>query len=538
MGSRARGLSGSTLAMLVACVGTPPAPPVASSPEDPPTPGQRIDAIVSALSEPGCPGLYAMYGPEIQQQISEERNAELCVELLEQVGPILSASEPRREDEWEIYRLTATKDDIILWLRWDDAGRIDRINSSSDTSAKCEDAIARSGVPPRPAAPEPAAGRFTDVSDYALPPCVTARSSMDAHPGDIDGDGDLDLIVAVEFGTNLVLINDGRGRFDDQTGTRLDAQVHDSEDIGLADLDGDGDLDLLFVSEDDQLNQLYLNDGTGVFSEATERLGGVTGVSNAIAVGDIDGDGDPDVLIGNAGQNEALVNDGAGAFAVETAARLPVAPDTTQDLELGDIDGDGDLDLVVSNEDDNRLLVNDGSGVFHDETGARLPLTPGAEETREADFGDVDGDGDLDLVFANVDFIAGRDPHNRLLLNDGRGVFVDETAARFPEDPVGSLDAELLDLDGDGDLDLVTANWHAGFRAFINDGTGAFRRDAEAFPGPGQASGVDVEFADFTGDGRPDLYLCHYRGSDRLLTANRREEGDRTPPSIEPRRRP
>ncbi|MEM9457473.1 MAG: VCBS repeat-containing protein [Myxococcota bacterium] len=525
------------LSLFTACASPPPPtprePPVASEP-----PGRRIDAIVSALGEPGCPGLYEMYDPDVQQQISREQHAVLCAELLDQVGPILSVSEPRFEDEWEIYRLTATRDDIILWLSWDEAGRIRRIGSSSDLSAKCEDAIARSGVPARPPAPEPTPGRFTDVSDHALPPCVTARSSMDARPGDIDGDGDLDLIVAVEFGSNLVLINDGHGRFDDQTHERLDTQVHDSEDIGLADLDADGDLDLLFVSEDDQLNQLYVNDGTGVFSEVTERLGGVTGVSNAVIVGDIDGDGDGDVLIGNAGQNEALVNDGAGTFAVETAARLPAASDTTQDLELGDIDGDGDLDLVVGNEDDNRVLVNDGTGVFRDQTEARLPLTPGAEETREVDLGDVDGDGDLDLFFANVAFIEGRDPQNRLLLNDGHGVFVDQTATRLPEDPVGSLDGDLLDLDGDGDLDLVTANWHEDFRAFLNDGTGSFRRDASRLARSARASGVDVEFADFTGDGLPDLYLCNYRDSDRLLAANSRMESDAKAHSVDGGRDP
>ena len=476
--------------------------------------------MAAALSKPGCPGLYAMYGPEIQGALSEEQNAQLCEELLHTVGPIVDVSPPRHEGPWAIYRLTATKDEIILRLVWADDGRIAQISSSSDASDKCQDSIARHGPPPRPTEPPPrSSGPFTDVSAHALPPCVTAGRSMDAHPGDIDGDGDLDLVVAVEFGPNIVLINDGHGRFEDESRARLDDRVHDSEDIGLADLDGDGDLDLVFVSEDDRLDQLYLNDGTGVFTDASERLGSVDGVSNAVELGDIDGDGDLDILIGNAGPNAVLINDGKGTFSVETERRLPSTAETTQDLELGDIDGDGDLDLVVANEDGNRLLLNDGKGVFRDETDARLPSGP-EQETREADFGDVDGDGDLDLVLANVEFIEGKDPQNRLLFNDGGGVFEDRTATHLPVDPVGTLDGDLIDIDGDGDLDLATANWQEDARAFLNDGKGSFQRDEGVVATSAPVSGVDFEFADFTGDGVPDLYLCNYRGLDHLLVAN------------------
>lgn len=93
---------------------------------------------------------------------------------------------------------------------------------------------------------------------------------MDVAVGDADGDGDPDLALAIEFGPNLLVINDGSGRFADETASRLPAAIHDSEDAAFADLDGDGDRDLVFVSEDDQINELYLNDGAG---EAQRRTG-------------------------------------------------------------------------------------------------------------------------------------------------------------------------------------------------------------------------------------------------------------------------
>lgn len=368
---------------------------------------------------------------------------------------------------------------------------------------------------------------YGDVTATHLPAGLLNGLSMDAGVADLDDDGDLDIVIANEFRPNILLLNDGAGRFTDGS-SRLPAINRDSEDVGIADFDGDGDLDIVVVSEDDRTNELYFNDGTGRFTDESARLP-VEGTTNGVVVADVNGDGFPDILFANNGQDAVIINDGAGNFVDETAERLPRSRDVTQDLELGDVDGDGDLDLVVANEGANALYINDGTGRFTDESAARIPQRQGGEETREADFGDVDGDGDLDLLFANVAaFVAGADPRNRLLINDGDGTFADETSSRLPAASVSSFDGDLVDVDGDGDLDIVTANADVDlsvgriadsrYRAYLNDGNGVFTDASEDVFGPGATgTGLDLEFADFDGDGRPDFYMASRGTADRLL---------------------
>ena len=368
---------------------------------------------------------------------------------------------------------------------------------------------------------------YSDVTGTHLPGGLLAGLSMDAGVADFDADGDLDIVIANEFRPNILLLNDGAGRFSDGS-SRLPGASRDSEDVGIADFDGDGDLDIVVVSEDDRTNELYFNDGAGRFTDEGSRLP-VEGTTNGVVVADVNGDGLPDILFANNGQDAVVINDGTGNFTDETADRLPRSADVTQDHELGDVDGDGDLDLIVANEGANALYINDGTGRFTDESEARIPRREGGEETREADFGDVDGDGDLDLLFANVAaFVSGADPRNRLLINDGDGFFTDETSSRLPAASVSSFDGDLVDVDGDGDLDIVTANADVDlsvgriadsrYRAYLNDGGGVFTDASDEVFGAGtRGTGLDLEFADFDGDGRADFYLASRGTADRLL---------------------
>lgn len=377
------------------------------------------------------------------------------------------------------------------------------------------------GGPPAGVAPPPAAD-FNDVSAANLPGGVLGGMCMDADHGDVDGDGDTDIVLAQEFATNILLLNDGAGVFSLAAGA-VNGGAGDNEDVRLVDFDGDTDLDMLTVHEDDAVHSLLANDGSGIFTLVPAAIP-VNSVANAAEVIDLDGDTRPDILLGNNGQNIVLLQQANGLFVNDTANR-PIGAGTTQDLLLLDVEGDGDQDLLVANELDNRLLINDGSGFFTDETNVRLPGNDG--ETREADAADVDGDGDIDIILGNVDFNSGRPIENQLLLNDGVGVFSDATASNLGSvsNQASSFTIRFFDIDSDGDPDVLsprnTIGQGGSVDVWINDGSGTFATAAESpFSSAPGGSAFDIEIVDVNADGRDDIYFCYRSGTDQLYIRN------------------
>jgi hypothetical protein len=335
-----------------------------------------------------------------------------------------------------------------------------------------------------------------------------SSNSMDAEFVDLDGDGDLDLVVAGEHAPNSVLEATDSGF----VRTDFPASTSDSEDIAIADFNGDGHLDLVFAAEDNRQSELFLGAGALKFTGPLTPFPEAT--SNAVITLDVNLDGYADLLFGNAGQNLLLLGNGSGGFTDGTEERLPARIDVTQDVEAADIDADGDLDLVFANEDDNRVLRNDGSGHFFDIDVACLPLRGGTEETREADFGDVDGDGDLDLFFANVDFREQGSGRNRLLLNDGRGCFTDDSGRWITRPSRKTLDIDWFDVNEDGRLDALLANFE-GVEVLINTPEGLVAETGRRLSDLSHVPAVDVEVLSI--DGALMLFIANFQGADRLI---------------------
>lgn len=383
-----------------------------------------------------------------------------------------------------------------------------------------------------------ASPRFEDVSRTHLPPAPEAgTATMDAAAVDLDGDGDLDLVTPQEWRANRILINQGDGRFvlaADALPAPPEAELvrpehitqplqKDSEDVSIIDMDGDDRLDLVIVVEDDvrlgraNVHQYFRNAGAGRYERVYNVL--PDSVANAVAHGDANGDGRIDLIISGDAQDRLLINQGDGRFVDETEQRLPREAAVAQDVEFFDADSDGDLDLVLGLEGGHTLWINDGRGVFADESRARLPI-PGNVEARKVTPADVDRDGDFDLYFAHVSW-QGRSAQDRLYINDGSGVFVDETAARLPADDRNSLDAAFADFDGDGDLDLVQGNT-GSVRVLLNEHGRFTDITAQAIGSDIEGTSITIEVGDFDGDGRPDIFvgqlgLQNEGAADRLL---------------------
>ncbi|WP_083491940.1 FG-GAP repeat domain-containing protein [Stenotrophomonas chelatiphaga] len=379
---------------------------------------------------------------------------------------------------------------------------------------------------------------FVDATATHVPAAPSLHST-DSVFVDVNGDGHRDVVVSVEHGVNRLYLNDGSGKLR-YVPDAFGRTMRDNEHVRTADFNGDGHTDMVFISESDEVHQLFLGDGKGGFTEASERLpAGSQG--NGLAVGDVDGDGLPDIFIGSTGEtghgadapvqaSRSLLFLGdarrPGYFIDASATHLPQGDAQTEGVALADIDGDGDLDAVLASPaHPNRLLINDGRGRFNDQS-HRLELKV-PMETREVHVADVTGDGRPDILFFNItsnNAAWDKDPQTRLLVNDGKGRFRDETAERLPAHTFSSWAGTVVDFNHDGHPDLlVGAIQVPGFvplqlRAWQNDGSGHFSDVTLAVvPGITVGRSWSMGQGDLDGDGRPDVLIGGWGTQARLL---------------------
>ncbi len=390
-------------------------------------------------------------------------------------------------------------------------------------------------------------GRFADSGQR-----LGFENSWEVALGDFDGDGDADAFVpnygpapdAVcrfeEGSPPEVWINGGGGRAWHEQLERdvpgLRQGLERSMDADLGDLNGDGNLDAFVANRGNEdpypsgqpwacdrgfptnidprtgaPNTVYFGDGKGGFVDSGQRLG--NGDSRGVDLGDVDRDGDLDAVVANfapsggVASSELWLNDGRGRFA-DSGLRL--SNPRTMTVRLGDLDGDGDLDAYFGNTDVDHVYRNDtaGGAVRFTDTGQRLgaPHARGnGPNTEDIELADLDGDGDLDVFESCAGIHVGENP-NRVLFNDGRGVFTD-SGQRIGNEY--TFDAVLHDFDGDGDLDAFlgqSAICGDGNQVWLNDGRGTFRDSGQRL---GRENTFGVALGDFNCDGRMDVFAAN-----------------------------
>ncbi|WP_324671430.1 FG-GAP-like repeat-containing protein [Hymenobacter sp. GOD-10R] len=313
--------------------------------------------------------------------------------------------------------------------------------------------------------------------------------------GDLDGDKDLDYVTF----SGAVRLNDGTGVYTAGQQVSFNGLPRN---VALSDVDGDGDLDLLLsVNNGQGIVYVRLNNGSANFSGTQQVLVGQE--PYGLAVGDVDADGDIDLITSNGSSSSVSVrfNDGLGNFTGTTVVTVNSQPTS---VALGDIDNDGDLDLLVGNYNTYTVSVrlNNGLGGFSGNQEVTVGLNP-----NNLALGDVDGDGDLDFVTSNFNTYVNNQRRNgnvSVVLNNGLGTFRESQQVALSGTP---LDVTLGDVDGDGDLDIVTANGgdatDATASVRLNNGTGTFAGTQEVLVSLRPGS---VVLADADGDGDLDLY--------------------------------
>lgn len=310
--------------------------------------------------------------------------------------------------------------------------------------------------------------------------------------GDFDGINGLDIAAVVD-GTARLFFNDGNGNFAQTVTIETEGQTVTT--IAAGDIDGDYDLDLLMTQRVSINNRtveqirIYQNNGSAGFTRLNDVLERHSNNAWMTRLGDLDGDGDLDLVVGGSGPNEIYLNDGAGHYPISNL--YDMISGWTMDLALGDIDGDGDLDIAEANQlgaIPSRIYFNDGKANFNE----HIDVGEGADDTRDIAFSDVDNDGDLDILKGN------EGQPNRIYLNDGKGTF----SSVRTYGPGNDVTAKMIaaDLDENGFPDIVDAG-PASF--YLNNDTGEFPARIQLQLGWTS----EIIGADMNRDGHLDLVL-------------------------------
>ncbi|MEE4303793.1 MAG: CRTAC1 family protein [Wenzhouxiangella sp.] len=361
-----------------------------------------------------------------------------------------------------------------------------------------------------------------------------------AVAGDIDGDGDLDLLVMRGMHSPRLFLNNGQAQFSDGTTAAGLAGIGGLPNGALlADVTGDGALDLLLGgiardrSNPDSYTpmRLFVNDGHGNFSDATAHSNLASSLdSHSMAMADIDRDGDLDLFVTYWHHETASAtghlwrNLGPGQFEdISVAAGLGQWYSSENSLynftpTFTDLDGDGWPDLLISADfGHSRVFLNQGDGTFADATDRHV-ITD--ENGMGSTVGDFDNDGDFDWFVTSI-WDDETSPYygtsgNRLYSNDGSGGFADITESAGVREGGWGWGACAADFDNDGWLDIYMVNGYqthaARFlgqpaRLFMNDGDGSFTERAQARNVATSGQGRAVVCFDSDGDGHVDILV-------------------------------
>ena len=353
------------------------------------------------------------------------------------------------------------------------------------------------------------AQQFQQVGS-GLPGPVVWTEGVEAF--DADGDGWNDIFFANESGLPTLLINHttvgGTITFVNETATRIPAAFSiQGRSLAVCDVDGDGDQDAVFAVGGQQ-QRILINNGSGVFTDETaQRFPTLVLNSWGVAFGDVDADGDLDLVFDHqGGKAHLLINDGTGHF-TDSAAFQTVAVNmpNAEQVNIVDIDNDFDLDIIVDGKNNGQqLYVNNGAGSFTFQ-GSTLPS--GSTQTYATGWADLDNDDDIDGAYISLtSFDEGTAQNN--LVPSGNLTFTGTTQTLVGHNGDDDNDLVFVDADNDGILDLIIGSLgNNKEKLYLNDGTfgvGSFVYQANGFTTLTDST-LDLAVADFDNDNRYDV---------------------------------
>jgi LPXTG-motif cell wall-anchored protein len=351
---------------------------------------------------------------------------------------------------------------------------------------------------------------------------------------DFNGDGKADMATANEGGGVSVLLGDGASDpgFTAAAGSPFPV-AGTPYMVATGDFNSDGKPDLVVSGQDAGAVTVLLGNGTGGFAAPLGSPFAVSGQPYALVVADLNGDGNVDIATVDFGPPgvSVLLGNGAGAFSA--AGNSPFAAGTDlEGLAAADVNGDGKADLVATSPyaDEVSVFLNDGDpDPSFTASGPPFPAGSGARSS-DVTIGDVNGDGNPDLVTAN-DYTG----DISVLLGDGAAqpTFT-ASAAPIPTGGDSPRAVALGDVDADGHLDAVTVNQGTNdVSVLLGDGTGAFTLATSPYPTEGDAS-FSLAIGDMNRDGRIDLVTTNLFSNNVSVLLNPAPAAEPTTTTTEP----
>ena len=331
---------------------------------------------------------------------------------------------------------------------------------------------------------------------------VITKSADDAYSvysADLDGDGDMDVLSA-SYGDDKIAWyenTDGNGNFGAQQ--VITKSADDAYSVYSADLDGDGDMDVLSASSSDDKIAWYENtDGNGTFG-TQQVITTSASVANSVYSADLDGDGDMDVLSASYGDDKIAWyenTDGNGTFGTQHVITTNAA--WARSVYSADLDGDGDMDVLSASSSNDKIAWyenTDGNGTF----GAQQVITTSADGAYSVYSADLDDDGDMDVLSASSE-------GNKIAWyenTDGNATFGTQQVITTSAD--GARSVYSADLDSDGDMDVLSASRFDDKIAWYENTDGNATFEAQKVITPCASDAKSVYSADLDNDGDMDV---------------------------------
>ena len=320
---------------------------------------------------------------------------------------------------------------------------------------------------------------------------VSADTSANASTGDLDGDGDLDIVLAKGRHwplQNRILLNLGDGKFESRN---VGEQPDRSYSAVLGDVDADGDTDIVVSNDAPDEKKVYFNNGSGEFTLAS-TWGDPSWNTRNVVLADVNRDDRLDLVVANRkSRSYVIFNDGKGNFTKDRWQSLGAESATT--MVAADFNGDGWVDISAPHRDGgaSRIFFNDETMSFQKSS----TFGPEVSSTRACAAGDLNRDGSVDLI-------VGDEQHGtKVYINDGSGRFVKSVG-------IGELKREayaiaVADLNQDEHLDVIVGYSKGGSKVFLNDGSGVSFKESSLGDGKGAVYGIAI--GDINADGKPDV---------------------------------